>query len=343
MNEENGIEPDSLLGQVNEENGIYHFRLTKQNTDMECIEQTESLKKLVQLFPGSDLWGSIPCGPWSQMQNFNIGRLGSSFRDKLRKQRKRSGRILKNFISAAEVVLANGGHVSFEWPQGCSGSALPELTQFIKRHGLFTAVTHGCAHGLMDEEGIPHKKPRRIITSSWQLAENMNAKRCQHQPDFKHSAVEGKKTAKTAKYTRSMAQTIVHCLYPHLSSSVAAMPVVKASPLKHVPRLPPKEQEMIYAGIHHLIDRKDWGKHAGAQKCINGEARNWDLGLQRRGSTLAHKEPLNIGRLMTILSIKHFETPELRKTQSENRVQNESPYMGTQNWDFTGTKGSNKS
>ena len=151
----------------------------------------------------------------------------------------------------------------------------------------------------------------------------MNAKRCQHPPDFKHSVVEGKKTAKTTRYTKSMAQTIVHCLYPHLSSDVAAMPVVKASPLKHVPRVPLKEQEMIYAGIHHLIDRKDWGKHAGAQECINGEASGliangtWDYeDVVPRKSLLARKEPLNIGRLMTILSIKHFETPELRKLKA---------------------------
>ena len=80
---------------------------------------------------------------------------------------------------------------------------------------------------------------------------------------------------------------------------------------------------MIYAGIHHLIDRKDWGKHAGAQECIDGEARGlisngtWDYQeVVSRKELLARKEPLNIGRLMTILSIKHFETPELRKLKA---------------------------
>ncbi|CAE7029195.1 GIP [Symbiodinium natans] len=316
-------EPDSMLGQVNEENEINHFRLTESSSDMSCPKQTESLKKLVQLFPGCDLWGSIPCGPWSQLQHLNIARLGNGFREKLRKKRQRSRRILKNFISVAEVVLAQGGHVSFEWPQGCSGWALPELTQFIQKHGLFTAVTHGCAHGLMDDEGTPHKKPWRVVTSCWKLADNLNTKRCQHPPGFQHSTIEGSKTAKTAKYTRSMATTIVHSLYPHLSSQVAAMPVMPSSPHCHVPRTPPKDQEMIYAGIHHLIDRKDWGKHAGAQECIDGEAKGlisngtWDYReVVSRRDLLARKEPLNIGRLMTILSIKHFETPELRKLKA---------------------------
>eukprot|EP00439_Symbiodinium_sp_Y106_P001290 s2641_g1.t1 len=313
-------EPDSLLGQVNEENGINHFRLTKESTDMSCPGHTESLKKLVQLFPGCDLWGSSPCDPWSPMQNPNSGRVSSSFREKLRKKRQRSRRILRNFISVAEVVLAQGGHVSFEWPKGCSGWALPELTQFIKKHGLFTAVTHGSAHVLKDDREISRSRPLRIITSCWKLVENLNAKDFQHPPGFQHGSAKGTKTAKATKYTRSMATTIVHCLYPHLSSQVAAMPVVPSSPHCHVPRAALKDQEMIYAGIHHLIDRKDWGKHAGAQECIDGEARGlisngtWDYQeVVSRKELLARKEPLNIGRLMTILSIKHFETPELRK------------------------------
>ena len=71
------------------------------------------------------------------------------------------------------------------------------------------------------------------------------------------------------------------------------------------------------------IDRKRWRKHAGAQKCINGEAQGlishgaWDYTkVAPRENLLARKEPLNIGRLMTLLSIKNFEVPELRKLKA---------------------------
>ena len=162
---------DSTLGQVNEEFGINHFRLTEKNSNVEDPKQVESLKKLVQLFPGCDLWGSIPCSPWSNWQTMNEHKLGEKFKAKLKRQRARSRRILRNFIAVAEVVLSQGGHVAFEWPKNAAGWALPELIAFIKRHNLYEARTDGCAHGLCDKNGVPHLKPWRIITSCWKLAQ----------------------------------------------------------------------------------------------------------------------------------------------------------------------------
>ena len=135
-------EEDSMLGQVNEEHGIHHFQLTQRNSDTTCPKRTESLKKLIGLFPGCDLWASIPCGPWSSLQHLNEARLGKEFKEALRKKRQGSRRILRNFISVAEHVLAQGGHIGFEWTENASGWALPELVQFIKRNGLYTVRRH---------------------------------------------------------------------------------------------------------------------------------------------------------------------------------------------------------
>ena len=59
---------NSTLGHVNEEFGANHFRLADKSSDVFNPQQIESIKKLVQMFPGCDLWGSIPCGPWSNWQ-----------------------------------------------------------------------------------------------------------------------------------------------------------------------------------------------------------------------------------------------------------------------------------
>ena len=316
-------EEDSMLGQVNEEHGINHFRLTQRNSDMTCPKQTESLKKLIGLFPGCDLWASIPCGPWSSLQHLNEARLGKEFKEALRKKRQRSRRILRNFMNVAEHVLAQGGHIGFEWPKNASGWALPELVQFIKRNGLYTAVTDGCAHGLKDKHGIPHLKPWRIVTSKWEVAENLGAKRCCHPKGFKHSKIEGSKTAGTARYPRPMAVTIIHSLYPSLAESIPAMPVMPFEQHEHAPNDAPPPTEEVYAAIHQLLDRKDWGKYPGAQECIDGEANglidngtwNYEEVVPRK-ELLERKTPLNIGRLMTILSIKHWETPALRKLKA---------------------------
>ena len=288
---------NSALGQVNAEYGVDHFRLTEANSDVSNPAQIKSLEKLVSLFPGSDLWGSIPCGPWSRWQGFNQSRLGT-FREKLRKQRARSRNMLKNFIA----VLSQGGHVSFEWPRDCYGCALPELASFIERHNLYEANTEantdGCAHGMVEQDGVPHLNRWRIGTSCWKLAENLSAKRCTHSPGFKHSSIEGSKMSRTALYPKPMAYTIIHSLYPRASAVCAAMPVTPF---------------VQHAAIHQPIERNDWHKHAGVQECVDGEVKEliskgtWDYEeVVPRKDLLARKEPLNIGYLMTLLSIKHF-------------------------------------
>jgi hypothetical protein len=221
-------------------------------------------------------------------------------------------------------VLGNGGHVSFEWPKSCSGWKLPELTSFIEEHNLFEAVTDGCAHGMCDSEGVPHLKSWRVVTSSWRLAQNLNAKRCTHPKDFKHSHVEGSKTAKTAFYPRPMATTIAHSLYPEVAEAfVPSMPVHPFEQHEHVPNAVGPEHQPVFAGIHQLIDRKDWDKYPGSKEAIDKEAKGllanetWSFEeVVPRSELLSRKEHLNLGRLMTILSIKHFETPELRKLKA---------------------------
>ena len=135
----------------------------------------------------------------------------------------------------------------------------------------YTAVTDGCAHGLKDKHGIPHLQPWRIVTSKWEVAENLGARRCCHPKGFKHSKIEGSKTAGTARYPRAMAVTIIHSLYPSLAASIPAMPVMPFEQHEHAPNDTPPPAEEVYAAIHQLLDRKDW-EYPGAQECIDGEA-----------------------------------------------------------------------
>ena len=319
-------EENSMLGRLNEEYGINHFRLTSKNSDMSCPTQAESLKKMIQLFPGSDLWASIPCGPWRMMQDLGEAPLAEKCRAKLRRKRQRSRKILRNFISVAEVVLAQGGHVAFEWPQDCSGWALPELVQLIKCHNLFTATAGELAHGLSESEAseaASQRKAWRVVTSNWKLAQNLNIKTFSRSTDFVDRELEGDEAAKIARYPKSMATAILHSLYPSLAASIPAMPVIPFEKHEHAPKEYPPHHEEVLAGIHHLLDRKEWGKHPGAQECIDGEANgliangtwNYEEVVPRK-ELLERKTPLNIGRLMTILSTKHFETPALRKLKA---------------------------
>ena len=90
---------------------------------------------------------------------------GESYKKKLRKNQRKSLRMLETFLAAAEKVLAQGGHVAFEWPKKCAGWSIPKLNKFIKKYHLFEATLAGCVFGLVDSEGKPHRKLWRVVTS----------------------------------------------------------------------------------------------------------------------------------------------------------------------------------
>ena len=310
---------DSSLGEVNESRGINHFRLSSQNTDMSDDVEVDSLIQILNMFPGADIFGSIPCGPWSAWQRLNKKQYGPKFIKKINKQRKVSMRILKNYIRCAEVVLKNGGRCAFEWPKDCEGWQIPELMQFCKRHDLFVAEPQGCAFGVSDSKGNPHLKSWWVATSSWKLATNLDNKRCSHSSDFKHAPLEGGAARKSAFYTKEMAECISNSLYDHI---VPAMPVKQLVNEMHC-------QGGIgpFAAVHLLLNRNEWHKHEGWEAAIKKEVdgllanKVWSFDevvsrddlLER---TKKDKASVNIGRLMTILSIKNFESPSLRKLKA---------------------------
>ena len=311
--------PESSLGKVNEQRGIKHFRLTKENSNMSDLQEGESLRLMMAQHPGADLWGSIPCDLWSTWQQVNVAKHGRPFIKRLRLKRKVSRRILKNFIQTAEQTLALGGHIAFEWPRGCHGWKIPELIAFIKRHNLFVAEPDGCAFGLTDSEGVPHLKKWRVVTSCYRLAKGLDAHKCRHPPDFKHSRLEGSKTTKSAFYTPQMCECISQCLYP---ADVLLMPVEIQTANEHV-STHDLQLEDVYAGIHLLLEKKDWHRHEGSAEAIKKELDGvlangtWDYSeVIPREDLMKRKEPFNIGRLMTILSVKHWESPSLRKLKA---------------------------
>ena len=328
----------SSMGAVNADRGIDHFRLSLDMTDLTDPKDVESLKQLVKQFPGCTLWGSLPCDPWSRWQSVNIAKYGKPFAKKLKKKRDMSRVLLKHFIEVSEIVLEQGGHIAFEWPKSAEGWVLPELVAFLKRHNLYVAECHGCFFGLKSSKGKPMFKPWHVATSSFHLASSLNKCRCQHEHGFKHDHAKGKETPKTAFYPEAMSRYISECLNP---SSTYAMPVVdhthchasqskvlKGQSQEHVshqPNLP--DLESVYAGVHLLLDRKDWHKHPGYQEAIDKEVNGilengtWDYSeVIPRSELMKRKEPMHVGRLMTILSVKHWETPSLRKLKSKGGV-----------------------
>lgn len=201
---------DSMLGQVNLERGINHFRLTKKSSNMADNQEVNDLLKVMKLFPGADLWGSIPCDPWCSWQYVNCAKHGEPYRRKLALIQKKS----RNFIRCAVQILAQWGHVAFEWPRGSRGWALPELVKFIRKHNLFVAEPDGCALDMKDDQGVPDLKHWRVVTSSYRLARNLGAHKCEHP---KGSSTRGWKAQRpqSQPFTprRCVGASATHCMF----------------------------------------------------------------------------------------------------------------------------------
>ena len=137
--------------------------------------------------------------------------------------------LVKHFVRLADVILANGGRVAFEWPRYATGWHLEPIRRFIARWGLLTAEFDGCAFGLEDSKGQPHLKPWRIIMSFPRLAHAFSQRRCTHQKGFKHSNVEGSKTGPSAAYPPAMCECVMTSWYPdRVHGHVPSMPCVQA-------------------------------------------------------------------------------------------------------------------
>ena len=78
-----------------------------------------------------DLYGSIPCGPYSPLQNLNIAVQGREYLEVLESKRAETEILVDNFCQVGEIALESGGSVSFEWPLRNGGWKQEQITQMI--------------------------------------------------------------------------------------------------------------------------------------------------------------------------------------------------------------------
>ena len=92
---------DSMMGRMAEEVGVHIVRRTETNLNIESDGVTKSLVELVEEKPGTDLWGSLPCRPWTLWQNMNLHLHGEAFAAKLEEDRRRSRLMVRKFRKLA--------------------------------------------------------------------------------------------------------------------------------------------------------------------------------------------------------------------------------------------------
>ena len=163
------------------------------------------------------MWAAVPCTPWTKFQRLNLAKLGPDFAVKLAKQRRHSLKIVKNFTIAARAVLAKGGSVSFEWPEGCDGWETNPVKSFMKEFDMAVAHCHGCSMGVVSSRGVPMRKPWAVATTDANVFRALNQQICTK--DHDHDPVEGQDTERSCYYPDEMCEIILKSLQSSRSCS----------------------------------------------------------------------------------------------------------------------------
>ena len=226
--------PDSSLGRVAKDHysQVQVHRICKDK-DLSWRSTGEQLKEAIIDAPGSSLHASLPCTVWSSWQNMSIHTQGKAYHRRLKTRQRHAVRLLRHFIELAEVVLAGGGQVSFEWPRHCPGWQRQELIDFIHRHQLYSVSVDGCECGLTNSDGDPVLKKWRFVTSSQRQAESLSGLRCQHPPGFRHAEISGSTTKATERYPDKLCHTMLSGLFGHWDVC-PAMPCVEVVDYGHI-------------------------------------------------------------------------------------------------------------
>ena len=162
----------------------------------------------VREFPGTHLFASIPCTPWSPIQELNIHQHGQSFEEYLAEERRKSLKLMGKFITLARIVRSSGGTVCFEWPKGSTGWNETLTQRWIKEFSTTGILFDGCFFELRSRKtGELIKKPWRFETDNWAIRKAFENSTCigghVHQP------CEGSETKASGHYPPRMARNIV--------------------------------------------------------------------------------------------------------------------------------------
>ena len=270
-----------------------------------------------------DLYGSIPCAPYSPLQNLNLAVQGHEYERILAEKRVDTETLVDHFCQLSEVALESGGSSSFEWPLCNSGWKQDQIIQMIVHFNMYSCYPLGCGMGL-EIDGKHPLKEWRIVTTSKRLAAHLDKFRCTHPQGFKHDPIEGGTMAKkSGVYNTKMAVAILSALNPELAMrEVPAMPVTHGS-VAH------QERGLIMAQtvlgmVHTPLTRQELFSHPQGRDKIKEEADEmrllqvWDdedVYEVEDLRALARQEgwKVHIAEAMPIGSIKNSESKDRAK------------------------------
>ena len=203
--------PDSRITEQSLRRGLLAKRLTLETGwDFRKAHAGRKARLEAQHKRVMKVWLSLPCTPWSSIQNLNLNR-PSAVRKK-EKGREESRRMLQVCLPVLRVVtLCNGGDFYFEWPTGSQGWHAPELLEFraaIRRQGrkVYECRVDGCSYGMRSKRTGRYLRKKWTVWTSDAVMFDKLGRRCPK--DHLHDVIQGSETAASAFYPRRMAAKV---------------------------------------------------------------------------------------------------------------------------------------
>ena len=217
---------DSQLGKSGAELGI---NVQRFGLDFGDLSSPEAIDRAVAVAesapPGTCGWLSLPCSPWSVLQNLNIAiaekkgpAVIKALRFRLKRERAKSIVMLNGFARVARVLRAKGGYIAKEWPRHCHGWQDGNVLAFESEFSLQRCFVDACTQGLCcPKTGLPLKKPFCISTNCPTLLSALAADQpvlCKGQHP-KHGESMSGNASMTELYTPAFARLMLKGLFPN--------------------------------------------------------------------------------------------------------------------------------
>ena len=165
---------------------------------------------------------SIPCTPWSAIQNFNQKPGQRAARKRARQE---SRVLLRHVLQILKNMAGRRRHWYFEWPTRCQGWQLPELVAFrshciAKGWAVYKVRIDGCMYGLMSKD-----RPGTYLQKAWTIwttdpTFGPACGRCCQGSTHDHTVIMGKDTNRSGFYPKAMVEAIARHWDPRTHSQV---------------------------------------------------------------------------------------------------------------------------
>lgn len=124
--------PDSRLVETFLKHNKKGLRIGLPAFDLSANASKEELKRMITKWKPALAWFSLPCGPYSQIQELFNENTPEKLERSLTRKRK-SKRMIHNGLDVALHQLEVGGDLAWEWPVGNRGWNLPRVRDFWKK------------------------------------------------------------------------------------------------------------------------------------------------------------------------------------------------------------------